>query len=62
MTASGSYGGELFISIDGYGDKLFLLSLFRPLIDRSQSDDIAMFKAIANRGLAQNEIQVSEDA
>ena len=42
---------------DRPADCWYAASAFRPVID--QSTDIAMFKAIADRGLAQNGIQVS---
>ena len=35
---------------------------FRPLISRTQSDDIAMFQRIADKAASQKSIHVSEDA
>lgn len=50
--------GEIYISLEGYGGFWFLASAFRPLIERTQEQDVSLFA----HHLSQNSIHVSEDA
>ena len=47
--------GEIYIAIETYGGFWFLASAFRPLIERTQEQDVALFA----HHLAQNGIQTS---
>ena len=54
-SASSSYG-RIWLVLEEWPGAGYAIEGFRPLV--SQADDVAMFKAIADKGLAQNGIHV----
>ena len=50
------FDGDAYISVEGRGHDWFLASAFRPLVKRSQQQDVALFTPL----LTQKSIQVSE--